>query len=304
MCNCGKKRALPSGDGGGRSIEPSAVPTVVVQPQRMPIVSTRAALVRPPIRQMARPRAPVPVTVTVPAPAPVPVTVPAPAPVPVTVPAPVPVTAPAPAPVSARPIAAPARPIAVPVRPRVHAPVIRRIEHARQRTIAPVVISRSQDTNTHHHISHRYTGKPEVRHMPVSFAAASRQKIIDPAIWGPPLWTLLHSLAEAAKTDTAWPQLISALTTSLPCPECTYHYSTWVAGHPLRGSADVASWLLDLHNDINRRNSKATWTMESMKKVYGDERRSVSELQALVFRLHGMLGNAAWTIAMEMVKRL
>ena len=88
---------------------------------------------------------------------------------------------------------------------------------------------------------------------------------IDPALWGPSLWRVLHTAAEANATATpAWATAVQALLTSLPCEECTGHYRAWVvaAEHAIVvGETDMRAWWLALHNAVNARNGgKPAWT--------------------------------------------
>jgi hypothetical protein len=114
-------------------------------------------------------------------------------------------------------------------------------------------------------------------------AAATTLATVDPAIWGPPLWRLLHTLAEYTTTTAAWPPLLAALKTDLPCPDCRNHFTAWLRQHPYtlapprqrqryiivnrrrvlapppqapEPQAYTRTWVLDLHNSVNRRTRK------------------------------------------------
>jgi len=94
---------------------------------------------------------------------------------------------------------------------------------------------------------------------------------VDPAIWGPPLWRFLHSAAARAGNGTGdhvWTTVLEAMKTGLPCQECTDHYRTWFATHPVDGS--VSTWLLALHNDVNRRRQIPEWSAEQLTAAYPD----------------------------------
>lgn len=95
--------------------------------------------------------------------------------------------------------------------------------------------------------------------------------IVDPALWGPHVWRFLHVTAALPVTRSRgreqWRALLTALRVSLPCPECTGHYQAWHRAHPFRvmmGGMAVrraaAAWVLDLHNDVNRRRGVPIWT--------------------------------------------
>jgi hypothetical protein len=131
--------------------------------------------------------------------------------------------------------------------------------------------------------------------------------IVDPALWGPPLWRLLHTLAEMYLSAPSigiddWSQLLAALRTSLPCPECTRHYESWFTLHPF--TADPAAWLLALHNDVNRRRGvSVVWTLQDVRATYGVA--MMTDLQAMLTRVRGlMVGEAACAVLERMIESL
>ena len=95
--------------------------------------------------------------------------------------------------------------------------------------------------------------------------------IVDPVLWGPHVWRFLHVAASLPpsrlRAREKWRAVLEALRTALPCPECTGHYQAWHRSHPFRsmmGSSGVRRaairWVLDLHNDVNKRRGVAIWT--------------------------------------------
>lgn len=95
--------------------------------------------------------------------------------------------------------------------------------------------------------------------------------IVDPVLWGPHVWRFLHVTAALpvarSRGREQWRALLTALRVALPCPECTGHYQAWHRAHPFRvmmGGMAVrraaAAWVLDLHNDVNRRRGVPIWT--------------------------------------------
>jgi len=100
-------------------------------------------------------------------------------------------------------------------------------------------------------------------------ATATDTTGVNTSLWGPSLWRALHtaSLIASAAAMTA---VATALTNSLPCPECSRHYQAWLAEHPVEGVSDMVSWFLDLHNDINLRNGTAVWTRDDVQNTYVD----------------------------------
>jgi hypothetical protein len=102
--------------------------------------------------------------------------------------------------------------------------------------------------------------------------------VVDTAVWGPSLWRFLHSAAAATATEgrhrETWVALLTALRTSLPCPDCHAHYNAWWAARPFVADPSgetVDVWLLVLHNDVNRRRGVAVWTAEQLVACYPTE---------------------------------
>lgn len=107
--------------------------------------------------------------------------------------------------------------------------------------------------------------------------------------WGPPLWMLLHSVAErigflntillATDESNEIFFLLSSVDKIMPCSLCRLHYKEWRKTKPitalskLRGSElryAVRKWLYDLHEDVNtrkKRNSSGIM-MEMLPELY------------------------------------
>ena len=97
--------------------------------------------------------------------------------------------------------------------------------------------------------------------------------IVDTAIWGPPMWRLLHYYSIRGQT-AAITTLLTALQDGIPCPECTAHYRAWFAAHPVAGGTgiDLVAWVLALHNDVNaRRGTGVVWSLGQVQTEYGPE---------------------------------
>jgi len=87
-------------------------------------------------------------------------------------------------------------------------------------------------------------------------------------IWGPHLWTILHSLGERLKGNSLeetrlWSGLLSSLRYSLPCPQCKKHYSDYYITHPI---SDIRIWLYNLHNEVNNRIEKKGIVIEQLSE--------------------------------------
>lgn len=72
--------------------------------------------------------------------------------------------------------------------------------------------------------------------------------------------------------------MLTAMKGALPCAECSAHYNAWITANPvslpLSGvelQVAISSWILALHNDVNRRNDVAPWTLEQVAAFYIDK---------------------------------
>lgn len=179
------------------------------------------------------------------------------------------VAAPPPVVAAPPPVVAASRPVVAASRPVRNAPV-RKIAHH---------VTVSRQTPTH---------EPLLR-------------VYDASIWGPPLWRILHKVAEVADTNTDWPALLTALRTCLPCPDCSRHYNAWVDEHEVSAGivGGAKAWVLALHNDVNRRRGVAQWTPEMVSASVSTVRRR--DLEALLRRINGKVGVEACRILTRMI---
>ena len=96
-----------------------------------------------------------------------------------------------------------------------------------------------------------------------------------PEIWGPPIWTLFHVLAELIREETfntAMPQLlgfIKRICSSLPCPDCSQHASTFLAKlpiHELSNKEKFKNAFYIFHNMVNVKKKKPLFNYSNMNK--------------------------------------
>jgi hypothetical protein len=109
---------------------------------------------------------------------------------------------------------------------------------------------------------------------------------VDPNVWGPGLWRVLHT-ASVVATGADLVSLPGVLADSLPCSVCTMHYRAWLAGHPVSLSTDFVQWFVDLHNNVNIRNGKAGWSVDSVRTTYGDRGVALAVLESVAGYLNG-----------------
>lgn len=106
--------------------------------------------------------------------------------------------------------------------------------------------------------------------------------------WGPPLWKILHGLAETLgnqpvamlATDEAHEIvfILRDVEKIMPCQLCRNHYHQWRKDHPLeeidrlRGhmlKTAVREWLYNLHENVNRsRGIESEITLDMIPDMY------------------------------------
>lgn len=100
-------------------------------------------------------------------------------------------------------------------------------------------------------------------------------------IWGPHLWTILHSATERIgnsalkklpqEESRIWINLLGSLRYSLPCPLCKKHYTEYFSKNPITSfnRDTIRSWLFNLHNQVNDRTGKPnTIPIEQLPAIY------------------------------------
>jgi hypothetical protein len=111
-----------------------------------------------------------------------------------------------------------------------------------------------------------------------------------PSDWGPPLWKILHTLAEKLGNHShrilvedqrrAWVQFLKSIDSVLPCVKCQNHYKIWRKNNPvevflyLEGQnlrTQAREWVWKLHTSVNE-NKGITDNpeLDSMESMYFD----------------------------------
>ena len=123
---------------------------------------------------------------------------------------------------------------------------------------------------------------------------------LDTSVWGPALWKTLHIAGQCRgvkSRQALWVKLFKELRTGLPCPDCSAHYNAWLNAHPIRlslvpnGGIDIGKWLLNLHNDVNRRTGKPTWTLMQVSTSYST---NIADAKEIAQTLQGKIGDQAY----------
>lgn len=98
---------------------------------------------------------------------------------------------------------------------------------------------------------------------------------MNPNIWGPHLWHFLHTITlnypskPSTQQQTQMWHFLYSLQFVLPC-SCQENYTKHLTNHPppLYSQRKLFRWMVDLHNDINVRNRKRTYTYDEVKQMY------------------------------------
>ena len=94
-----------------------------------------------------------------------------------------------------------------------------------------------------------------------------------PSIWGPPTWTLLHTMAEKINEDDfnkLLPQmfgLIKRICMYLPCPDCSEHATIFLAKlkpEQISTKIDFKNMLYLFHNMVNAKKKKPLYNYANM----------------------------------------
>jgi len=93
------------------------------------------------------------------------------------------------------------------------------------------------------------------------------------AVWGPPIWTLFHTLAAKIHEDkfneigSHMIAYIRKIARYLPCPDCSQHATNFFASvppHMFRTKANFMKVLYVLHNHVNKRKNKLLFKLEGL----------------------------------------
>jgi hypothetical protein len=100
---------------------------------------------------------------------------------------------------------------------------------------------------------------------------------MSPNQWGPPIWTLFHTLADKIKEDKfaiLKPQIIQVvrrICTNLPCPDCAAHATQFLSkvdfSH-IQTKNDFKNLMYAFHNIVNHRKRKELFNISDLNPTY------------------------------------
>ena len=101
---------------------------------------------------------------------------------------------------------------------------------------------------------------------------------MNPEIWGPGAWTFLHSITlyypnnPTNEQKMYHKQLFENLQNILPCPTCAKHYQEnlkkFNLDEALESKDKLTKWLIDIHNEVNKKNNKRIYSFDEVIKIY------------------------------------
>lgn len=99
---------------------------------------------------------------------------------------------------------------------------------------------------------------------------------MEASIWGPKAWVFLHSITmnyPEKPTDEDkrnFDIFFSSIGKVLPCKICKKHYENNLKINPinLNSKKELVTWLINIHNEVNKLNNKKIYTYDEVIKLY------------------------------------
>lgn len=104
---------------------------------------------------------------------------------------------------------------------------------------------------------------------------------MDVRLWGPDFWNSMHAVTFAypennpsAEERVNMYRYFWAVAYVLPCVQCRVHFVKMLKNYPverhLGSRKELTRWLIDRHNDVNKRLNKPVVSYEFVEAKYGD----------------------------------
>jgi hypothetical protein len=117
-------------------------------------------------------------------------------------------------------------------------------------------------------------------------------------MWGPPLWSLFHTLAERID-ENAFPRIgkdlfhmIKRICSHLPCPDCAQHATQFLSKvniGKINKKEDLKNLLFHFHNVVNKRKNKSLFPYEQIAEEY--KNRNLNATIQRFFQVYKTKGN-------------
>lgn len=95
-------------------------------------------------------------------------------------------------------------------------------------------------------------------------------------IWGPSGWLFMHSISfqypeyPTEEDKNNYKVFFESLKNTIPCPKCREHYSENLKQKPIQLNSrdELIQWVIDIHNEVNKKNSKKIYSRKEVEKLY------------------------------------
>ena len=94
--------------------------------------------------------------------------------------------------------------------------------------------------------------------------------------WGPATWYILHSISFSwdERFINDYRRFFNLIAQTIPCQKCKNHFSrsinrqNWLIRNNVTSKESMTKWLIDIHNDVNRRNRKKIISYDRARNIY------------------------------------
>jgi hypothetical protein len=99
-------------------------------------------------------------------------------------------------------------------------------------------------------------------------------------VWGEPIWTLFHTLAEKVSEESFvivgkdLIDVIIKICSNLPCPNCTEHAKDYINKNKfinVNSRESLRNFLFDFHNSVNKRRGVALFEKDQLEERYSNK---------------------------------
>ena len=121
---------------------------------------------------------------------------------------------------------------------------------------------------------------------------------MDPTIWGPKLWFMIHTIAlnypdnPTYQDRRSYEEFYNSLKYVIPCEKCRIHYTQRLKRMPIINHLDNSNTLfkytVDLHNQVNKSLNKKIYSYQEVMKIY-ENHYNKSSLSKKYFTLKNVL---------------
>jgi len=99
---------------------------------------------------------------------------------------------------------------------------------------------------------------------------------MNPEVWGPQLWSVLHSITfnypiePSIEVINHHRTFLHSLKNVIPCETCSFELIEYIDSYPpeLESKPEFINWMIDLHNNVNRKLDKREYTYSEVILLY------------------------------------